>query len=223
MSNKLLQSVLKRLFDILLSAMLLSAGLPIIICVALLVRWRMGKPVIFRQVRPGLHKRLFVLYKFRTMKELRRPDGTLRSSSERITPLGKLLRRASLDELPQLWNVLRGDMSFVGPRPLLMEYLPLYNAEQARRLDVKPGITGLAQINGRNSISWEKKFAYDVWYVDHWNLTMDIRIMIATVLRVIRSENIDAGVGVGMAAFTGTKSTDNSCDDIDILQEYKAA
>ena len=146
----------------------------------------------------------FVLYKFRTMREAYNADGTPRPDAERLTRLGRLLRHTSLDELPQLWNVLRGDLSLVGPRPLLMQYLPLYTPEQARRHDVKPGITGWAQVNGRNSISWEDKFSYDVWYVEHWSLWLDLKILILTLIKVTRQTGISQAGHATMQEFTGT-------------------
>lgn len=164
-----------------------------IIAVAIIVR--MGTPILFRQQRPGFQGEPFDVIKFRTMLDARDDDGNLLSDAERLTTLGKFLRRSSLDELPQLWNALRGDMSLVGPRPLLMEYLDLYTPEQMRRHNVKPGITGLAQINGRNNIPWEHKFDLDVWYVDHWSLWLDIRILFGTVRKVFRGEGI-SGQGV---------------------------
>lgn len=161
---------MKRLFDITAAAFaLLLLGLPLVLLV-LLVRRKLGHPAFFRQTRPGLHGRPFQMVKLRTMTDARGPDGALLSDAERLTPFGRFLRASSLDELPELWNVLRGDMSLVGPRPLLMEYLPLYSPEQARRHEVRPGITGWAQVNGRNAIGWEEKFALDVWYVDHRSL-----------------------------------------------------
>jgi len=204
------QRAVKRAIDVAAAAAILIAAAPLMGCIALLVLWRMGRPVLFCQRRPGLHGRPFVLVKFRTMDDARRPDGSLRGSAERTTPLGRFLRRASLDELPQLWNVLRGDLSLVGPRPLLMEYVDRYNAEQARRLDAKPGITGWAQISGRNAISWEKKFELDAWYVDHWNLTLDLRILLTTAWKVLRCEGINAGADVGMPAFLGSAESKNN-------------
>jgi lipopolysaccharide/colanic/teichoic acid biosynthesis glycosyltransferase len=178
---------MKRLLDIALSALGLVVLSPALLALALAIRLGLGSPILFRQVRPGLHGRPFTLYKFRSLVE--DPEGT-RTDAERLTRLGSLLRRTSLDELPELWNVLRGDMSLVGPRPLLMEYLPLYTAEQARRHDVRPGITGWAQINGRNAISWEEKFRLDLWYVDHRSLLLDLRILALTLVRVIAGEGI---------------------------------
>ena len=178
---------MKRLLDVALSALGLIILSPVLLALAIAIRLGLGAPILFRQVRPGLRGRPFTLYKFRSLTA--DPDGT-RSDAERLTRLGSLLRRTSLDELPELWNVLRGDMSLVGPRPLLMEYLPLYTAEQARRHDVRPGITGWAQINGRNAISWEEKFRLDLWYVDHRGLLLDLRILALTLGRVIAGEGI---------------------------------
>ena len=178
---------MKRLLDVVLSALGLIMLSPVLLALAIAIRLGLGAPILFRQVRPGLRGRPFTLYKFRSLTA--DPDGT-RSDAERLTRLGSLLRRTSLDELPELWNVLRGDMSLVGPRPLLMEYLPLYTAEQARRHDVRPGITGWAQINGRNAISWEEKFRLDLWYVDHRGLLLDLRILALTLGRVIAGEGI---------------------------------
>lgn len=169
-----------------------------------LVVWRsMGRPVIFRQIRPGLHGWPFVMYKFRTMRDVRDASGRPLSDQERLTPLGRWLRSTSLDELPELWNVLKGDMSLVGPRPLLMSYLDRYTPEQARRHEVKPGITGWAQIHGRNALTWEEKFQLDVWYVDHWTLWLDARILVRTLLKVVRREDISAEGHATMPEFTG--------------------
>jgi lipopolysaccharide/colanic/teichoic acid biosynthesis glycosyltransferase len=170
---------------------------PLLFAVALAVRVRLGKPVLFRQERPGFRGRPFRLLKFRTMREGPGPD------EERLTRLGRLLRASSLDELPQLWNVLRGELSFVGPRPLLMQYLPRYTAEQARRHEVLPGITGWAQVNGRNAISWEEKFALDVWYVDHFSLWLDLRILCKTAAQVVRGGGISRPGHATMPEFTG--------------------
>ncbi len=185
----------KRLIDLILVVMALLALSPIFAIVAVLVLLRMGSPILFRQQRPGHSGEPFDVIKFRTMREAVDADGVPLSDGERLTTLGRFLRRTSLDELPQLWNVLRGDMSLIGPRPLLMEYLDLYTPEQMRRHHVRPGITGLAQINGRNSVAWEEKFLLDVWYVDHWSLWLDLRILIRTVRMVIKGEGI-SGHGV---------------------------
>ena len=178
----------KRTLDLLgaLFGLLLTA--PLLLVVAVTVRLMMGRPVLFRQTRPGLHGRPFVLYKFRTMTDARDAAGQLLPDGERLTRLGRFLRRTSLDELPELFNVLRGDMSLVGPRPLLMGYLPHYTPEQARRHEVRPGLTGWAQIHGRNAVSWEEKFTLDVWYVDHCSLRLDLQILVRTVRIVLRGE-----------------------------------
>jgi lipopolysaccharide/colanic/teichoic acid biosynthesis glycosyltransferase len=170
-----------------------------------MVRRRLGSPVLFSQVRPGLHGKPFRMYKFRTMTDARDADGNLLPDAERLTDFGKWLRASSLDELPELINVLRGEMSLVGPRPLLMEYLPLYSPEQARRHEARPGITGWAQINGRNAISWDDKFALDVWYVDHQGVWLDVRILALTVWRVLRREGISAAGEATMPKFTGSR------------------
>src|SRR5690606_244080 len=177
---------LKRVFDVVASSVLLVLLSPVIICIAVVIRVSMGPPVLFKQVRPGLHGRPFTMYKFRTMNDARDERGNLLPDSERLTRLGRFLRSTSLDELPELINVLKGEMSLVGPRPLLMEYLPLYTQEQARRHEVPPGITGWAQVNGRNAISWKEKFEYDVWYVDNWTLWLDLKILWQTLVAVLR-------------------------------------
>lgn len=174
----------KRIFDFVVSSILLTSLLPVIAVVAFLVRWRLGSPVIFRALRPGLHGKPFCMYKFRTMTNDRDAEGRPLPDKQRITTLGEALRRSSLDELPQLINVIKGDMSLVGPRPLAMEYLPLYNLEQVRRHHVKPGITGWAQVNGRSSISWTEKFKLDVWYVDHRSFWLDLQILFLTAKNV---------------------------------------
>ncbi|HKU60778.1 MAG TPA: sugar transferase [Gemmatimonadales bacterium] len=178
---------MKRLLDLALAAAGLLLLSPVLLVLAVAVRLALGSPVLFRQARPGLHGRPFTLYKFRSL--LDDPTGA-RSDRERLTRFGAILRQTSLDELPELWNVLRGDMSLVGPRPLLMEYLPLYTPEQARRHEVRPGLTGWAQVNGRNAISWEEKFRLDVWYVEHRTLWLDLRILGLTLRRVITGEGI---------------------------------
>jgi sugar transferase EpsL len=181
----------KRLFDILLIIPGLVFLSPVLLLVGLLVRMRMGSPVIFQQMRPGLNGKPFFVYKFRTMKEIYDTQGQLLPDHQRLTRLGRFLRAFSLDELPELLNVLRGEMSLVGPRPLLMQYLDRYTPEQARRHEVLPGMTGWAQVNGRNAITWEEKFRYDVWYVDHWSLKLDIKILFLSLLVVIRREGIN--------------------------------
>lgn len=180
----------KRLFDLLLTILVLALLLPVMGVVALLVRLKLGSPVLFRHRRPGHLGKPFILYKFRTMVEIDPGLQSWETDAERLTGFGRFLRSTSLDELPQLYNVLKGDMSFVGPRPLLMRYIPLYTPEQARRHEVKPGITGWAQVNGRNSVSWEDKFALDVWYVEHLGLVLDLRILALTLLKALAREGI---------------------------------
>ena len=193
----------KRLFDTTLAALALML-LAVPLCVlAMVVRQKLGAPVLFRQMRPGLHGRPFEMLKFRTMTDARDEQGVPLPDAIRLTPLGRWLRATSLDELPELWNVLKGDMSLVGPRPLLMEYLPLYSAEQARRHEVRPGITGWAQVNGRNAVSWEDKFRMDVWYVDHRSIWLDIKILWLTVRKVLAREGISAANEATMRKFTG--------------------
>jgi len=182
--------IAKRIFDVSLTTVVLVLGMPLLLALCLLVRVRLGGPVLFRQERPGLKGEPFVLLKFRTMTEARDSRGELLPDADRLTPFGQWLRRTSLDELPELWNVLRGEMSLVGPRPLLPEYLPLYSPEQARRHEVLPGITGWAQVNGRNAIAWSEKLALDVWYVDHRSGWLDIRILWMTVAKVFRGEGV---------------------------------
>ena len=192
----------KRLLDIAASFAALVVLSPVLLAVAVLVRWKLGSPVFFRQVRPGLGGRPFTMLKFRTMANLE-PGGDV-PAERRLSPFGTRLRRASLDELPELINVLKGEMSLVGPRPLLMKYLPRYNPEQARRHEALPGVTGWAQVNGRNAISWEKKFELDVWYVDHAGLWLDLRILAMTVLRVLRPQGISAEGHATMPEFMGS-------------------
>ena len=197
---------MKRLFDVVVSACaLLVLALPLLV-VIWMVRRKLGSPVFFTQVRPGMHGKPFKMVKFRSMTSERGTDGELLPDAARLTPFGRFLRSTSLDELPELWNVLKGDMSLVGPRPLLMEYLPLYSPEQARRHEVRPGITGWAQVNGRNAISWEDKFKLDVWYVDHCSLWLDIKILWLTVKKVLVREGISAAGEATMGKFTGSKS-----------------
>src|SRR5690554_3788945 len=202
--------MVKRLFDIVASLTALVLLSPVLLIVALLVRRKLGSPVFFRQTRPGLHGKPFEMVKFRTMRDAYDENGKPLPDSERITPFGRFLRSTSLDELPELWNVLKGDMSVVGPRPLRMDYLPLYNKHQARRHEVRPGVTGWAQINGRNSISWEEKFDLDVWYVDNQSLLLDIKIVFLTVKKVLVREGIDSQVDVPMPRFTGSKGEGHS-------------
>ena len=204
-ANRSTSRRLKRLLDVTAAGLGLLLLGPIIVVVALLVRLCMGSPVLFRHVRPGHKGRPFELLKFRTMREAPAAPLDPAADAARITRLGKFLRRASLDELPQLWNVLRGDMSLVGPRPLLPEYLPLYSVQQARRHEVKPGITGWAQVNGRNALSWDEKFRLDVWYVENQNLWLDLKILLLTVRKVLVKEGIDQGERVTMEPFQGTR------------------
>lgn len=194
---------MKRALDLVIVLVAAPLWLPLIALVAILVRVRLGRPVFFRQVRPGLKGRPFTLLKFRTMREGPEFDGRPQVDAERMTPFGSWLRSTSLDELPELWNILRGDMSLVGPRPLLMEYLPLYSAEQARRHDVRPGLTGWAQVNGRNALSWPERFQLDIWYVDHRSLWLDLRILALTVSRVLQRRGITADGEATMHRFAG--------------------
>ena len=197
---------MKRLFDLVLSfGLLLILALPLLL-LGVLVRCKLGSPVLFRQIRPGLHGRPFKMVKFRTMTNESDAYGELLPDAQRLSAFGRFLRASSLDELPELWNVLRGEMSMVGPRPLLMEYLPLYSPEQARRHEVRPGITGWAQISGRNTLSWVERFKLDVWYVDHCSPWLDLRIIWLTVRKVILREGISAQGEATMSRFTGNKS-----------------
>jgi len=196
---------LKRFFDFFISLLVILALSPIILIVAVLIKIKLGSPIIFKQERPGIHAKPFYVYKFRTMTDKRDNRGILLPDHLRITQFGNLLRKLSLDELPQLFNVLKGDISLVGPRPLLMEYIELYTVYQARRHEVKPGITGWAQVNGRNSISWEEKFELDVWYVDNHSFWLDIKILILTVVKVFKREGINQTNRVTIDKFTGTK------------------
>ena len=197
---------MKRLFDLLVASLaLLLLGVPLLFLIWQ-IRRKLGSPVFFCQTRPGLHGRPFMMVKFRTMTDARGPDGQLLPDADRLTPFGRFLRASSLDELPELWNVLKGDMSLVGPRPLLMEYLPLYSPEQARRHEARPGITGWAQVNGRNAMSWEDKFRLDVWYVSNQTLWLDIKILWLTVRKVLLREGISAAGEATMSKFTGSTS-----------------
>ncbi len=197
--------MIKRLFDILASTVGLLLLAPVLAFLAWQIRRKLGSPVLFRQTRPGLHGKPFQMIKFRTMRDAISADGQPLPDSERMTPFGTFLRSASLDELPELWNVLKGDMSLVGPRPLLMEYLPLYSPEQARRHEVRPGVTGWAQINGRNALSWEDKFRLDVWYVDNHSFWLDLKILTLTVKKVFVREGISAAGEATAARFTGSR------------------
>ncbi|MEX2161879.1 MAG: sugar transferase [Anaerolineales bacterium] len=194
----------KRILDLSITILGAVIALPVMALIALLVRLFHGRPVLFRQVRPGTRGLPFTLYKFRTMNELQDAKGKPRPDAERLTGLGRILRALSLDELPELYNVLRGEMSLVGPRPLLMQYLDRYTAEQARRMLAPPGITGWAQINGRNNVSWEDKFALDVWYVDHWSLWLDLKILLLTPLKVFRREGISQPGNATAIEFMGS-------------------
>jgi sugar transferase EpsL len=193
----------KRIFDLVVAMATLPFLLPVLLVLAVLVRVKLGSPILFRQTRPGFRARPFTIYKFRTMIDARDGNGVLLPDADRLTPFGQFVRSTSLDELPELFNVLRGDMSLVGPRPLLVEYLPLYSAEQARRHNVLPGITGSAQINGRNAASWPEKFAHDVWYVDHGSLWVDVQIIALTAWRVLRRQGINQPGFATAAPFRG--------------------
>jgi len=203
--------MLKRLLDIIIASIALILLSPLYAFVAYKVRKNLGSPVLFRQVRPGLHGKPFEMIKFRTMKDAVDEQGNPLPDSERLTPFGQMLRSSSLDEMPELWNVIKGDMSIVGPRPLLMEYLPLYSPEQAKRHDVRPGMTGHAQVNGRNAIGWEEKFKLDTWYVENRSTWLDFKIMFKTVHKVLAKDDISAEGEATMTKFTGTK-TDNLHD-----------
>lgn len=196
---------LKRVLDLIGSAIAILAFGPLMLYVAWRVRRELGSPVLFRQVRPGLHGKPFVMYKFRTMTDERDAEGRFLPDEKRLTPFGRFLREYSLDELPEFFNVLRGEMSLVGPRPLLIEYLDRYTPEQARRHEVKPGITGWAQVNGRNGLSWEEKFKLDVWYVDNWSVGLDLKILWLTLVKVLRREGISAPGHATMPEFKGGK------------------
>lgn len=196
----------KSIFDKTLALFLIILFSPIYIVVSLLIFLKMGSPILFRQKRPGYKEKIFGIYKFRTMTNEKDANGNLLPDDKRLVGIGKFIRSTSLDELPQLFNVLKGEMSFVGPRPLLEEYLPLYNEKQKRRHDVKPGITGWAQVNGRNAISWEQKFDYDVWYVDNQSFLLDIKILWLTFLKVVKRSDISSSTSSTMEKFTGSKN-----------------
>lgn len=198
----------KRLFDIIASASGLIILSPVFLILAYLIRKNLGTPVFFTQERPGKDGKPFKMIKFRSMRDAVDKDGNPLPDSERLTPFGKKLRAASLDELPELWNVLKGDMSLVGPRPLLMSYLPLYNDFQFRRHEMRPGVTGWAQVNGRNAISWDEKFAYDIWYIDHFSLWFDMKILFLTIKKVFIKEGISAEGEATMPYFTGNDSNE---------------
>lgn len=209
------QKYIKRLLDIIISLTALVILSPVLLIVAVLVRTKLGSPVIFHQDRPGYHEKVFKLCKFRSMTDARDADGNLLPDEVRLTKFGKALRATSLDELPELWNILKGDMSLIGPRPLLVKYLPLYNEFQRHRHDVKPGLTGWAQVNGRNTISWEQRFEYDVYYVKHISFWMDLKILFQTVAVVFKHNDVNSATDATMEAFTGTKTevTDKESDE----------
>ena len=196
--------MIKRVFDIVFSMLFLFLFAPIMVVIAFLVYLNIGKPILFRQTRPGLHSSPFNMIKFTTMTTICDDKGNLLDDEKRLTDFGKFLRSTSLDELPELWNVLKGDMSFIGPRPLLMEYLPLYSSSQLRRHEVKPGVTGWAQINGRNSISWDEKFILDIWYVDNFSFWLDIKILLITFKKVIMRQDISKEGVATMSKFQGS-------------------
>ena len=198
--------MLKRGCDLILALLMLVLLMPLLLVLVVLVRVGLGTPVLFRQQRPGIHGRPFTLIKFRSMRDARDADGRPLPDAARLTKLGRFLRASSLDELPELWNVVRGDMSLVGPRPLLMDYLPLYSPRQARRHEVRPGITGWAQVNGRNALSWDEKFEYDVWYVDHQAFALDLKILWLTLLSLIRPQGINFVGDSTESPFNGNKS-----------------
>ena len=196
--------MVKRLLDLIGASIALLLLSPVMVIVAWQVRRDMGSPVLFRQTRPGLRGRPFQMIKFRTMRDATDANGTMLPDADRLTPLGRFLRASSLDEVPELWNVVRGDMSMVGPRPLLMEYLPLYSPTQARRHEIRPGVTGWAQINGRNALGWDEKFALDVWYVDNRSLWLDMQILGRTIAKVVRRDGISAAGEATMPRFEGS-------------------
>lgn len=202
--------MLKRLLDIIIASIALLLLSPLYFYVARKVKKNLGSPILFRQVRPGLNGKPFEMIKFRTMKDAVDTQGNPLPDSERLTPFGKMLRSTSLDEMPELWNVIKGDMSIVGPRPLLTEYLPLYNEEQAKRHNVRPGMTGHAQVNGRNAISWEEKFKLDTWYVENQSTLLDFKIMFKTVHKVLAKDDINEAGEVTMTKFTGSKVNQNN-------------
>jgi len=197
---------MKNLFDKILALSLIILFSPVFIAVIVLIFMKMGTPIFFRQKRPGYKEKIFGIYKFRTMTNEKDADGNLLPDEQRLVGVGKLIRSTSLDELPQIFNVLKGEMSFVGPRPLLIEYLPLYNKRQKTRHDVKPGITGWAQVNGRNAISWEQKFEYDVWYVEHQSFLLDMKILWMTFLKVVKRSDITSDTAVTMEKFEGSST-----------------
>ncbi len=199
-------SIIKRCLEIIMSMLIIVVISPLIVLLGAIIRLKLGSPIVFKQLRPGKDGKIFTMYKFRTMSDKKDEKGQLLSDELRMTKLGSILRSTSLDELPELFNVLKGDMSFVGPRPLLVEYLNRYTAEQNRRHEVKPGITGWAQVNGRNAISWDEKFKLDVWYVDNWSIGLDIKILFMTVFKVLKKDGISQQGNVTMSKFTGSNS-----------------
>ena len=207
--NSFYEKYIKRLLDILLSGSALIVLSPVLLVTAILVRIKLGSPVLFCQERPGKDENIFKLYKFRTMTDTRDKNGSLLPDEIRLTKFGKLLRSTSLDELPELWNIFKGDMSIVGPRPLLVKYLPLYNEEQKHRHDVRPGLTGWAQVNGRNAISWEEKFRLDVWYVRHLSFLIDVKTVFLTVKKVFCREGISSETAATMEEFKGERESDH--------------
>jgi len=211
--------LLKRTFDILLILISALLFLPVFILVALIVRSKLGSPIFFKQSRIGLNGRIFGILKFRTMTNEFDKNGVLKPDNVRLTKFGKFIRSTSLDELPGLWNVLKGDMSLVGPRPFIVEYLPLYSEEQSRRHEIKPGITGWAQVNGRNAISWDKKFDLDIWYVDNQSIWLDIKILFLTMKKVIARKDIDENIHTTMEKFKGSADTVN--DNIERFSDWK--
>ena len=210
--------MIKRIFDLVLSSVASALTAPIFVVLGIVVLARLGSPILFIQLRPGLHGKIFQFYKFRTMTDERDAQGNLLSDEKRLTEVGKWLRETSLDELPQLINVLKGDMTFVGPRPLLIEYLPLYSSEQARRHEVKPGVTGWAQVNGRNALSWEEKFILDVWYVDHQSFWLDLKILWMTFVKVVRFDGINQTGQATMERFRGGRNYGARVDVKDLFQ-----
>jgi lipopolysaccharide/colanic/teichoic acid biosynthesis glycosyltransferase len=205
--------LVKDVIDRLIATLVLFLATPLLLVLVLLVYFQLGSPVFFNQKRPGQDGKVFTFYKFRTMANARNERGQLLPDEDRLVPLGIFLRKTSLDELPQLWNVVKGDISFVGPRPLLVEYLERYTPEQARRHEVKPGITGWAQVNGRNSISWEEKFILDVWYVDHVSIWLDLKILVMTVFKVLRREGISHANHSTMSTFMGSAQSSSTDPD----------
>lgn len=197
--------IIKRIFDLVLSSIALILLFPAMLLISLAIWWTDGLPILFTQLRPGMHGKIFKNYKFRTMRTTTGKRGKLQPEEKRLFPLGRFLRRFSLDELPELFNIIRGEMSLVGPRPLLVEYLPLYSQLQARRHEVLPGLTGWAQVNGRNALTWEEKFKLDVWYVDHWSFGLDLRIILMTIGKVLRGEGISPAGGEIMEKFSGSR------------------